>query len=183
MHRAHFPSHKLKAGASALGGAPVLSIDFRVARQLQTQWCWAAVSSSVSAYYPGGPSWSQCAVASAELGGPCCQAGGSFQCNQPWYLENALTRVDHLACAFPAAVASSDVADELNHNRPVALRVGWSGGGGHFLAIRGIQPGGQDDILYLTDPIYGESLIQRTALLGGGYQGSGSWTHSYLVSN
>lgn len=182
MHRAHYPSRKLKAGASALGGGRVLSIGFRVARQLQTQWCWAAVSSSVSAYYPGGQSWPQCAVASAELGGRCCEAGSSFQCNQPWYLDNALTRVGHLAYAFQGDVASSDVADELNHDRPVALRVGWSDGG-HFLAIYGIQPGPRDDILYLTDPIYGESLIQRTALLGGGYQGSGRWTHSYLVSN
>src|SRR6185295_8192459 len=58
----------MAAGGAAAGGAGQWDIPFRVVRQDQSLWCWAAVSSSVADYL-GSPQWSQCLVASAEMGG------------------------------------------------------------------------------------------------------------------
>jgi hypothetical protein len=53
--------------------------------QLQSQWCWAACSTSVSHLYDASSSWTQCRVVNAELGQTgCCQEGSSGQCNRPW---------------------------------------------------------------------------------------------------
>src|SRR5262245_35787098 len=78
---------KLVAGTSQCTG-------LTVEHQQQTNWCWAAVSNSVSRYYDPSSTWSQCTIANAELGhSSCCTNGGSAACNQPWFLDRALTRV------------------------------------------------------------------------------------------
>ena len=65
-----------------------------VEHQTQTQWCWAAVSNSVSHFYDAGSTWTQCTIVNAELGqSTCCSNGSSSACNKPWYLDKALTRV------------------------------------------------------------------------------------------
>jgi hypothetical protein len=168
-----------------LGGAPVVSVNFRVDRQVQNNWCWAAVSSSIANFFSAG-SWTQCGVASAEMGGQCCQYGNSWQCDQPHFLDRALARVGHFNSVGPVAPAPQ-VQAELGAGRPVAIRVGWNNGapngGGHFLAISGITPYGPvDAIIEVTDPIFAVSTILGSALAGGGYQqGGGRWTHSYFV--
>src|SRR3954471_13335913 len=77
-----------------LGGAPpeaARTLTFGVQHQQEDQWCWAAVTSSVSAFY-GVPSWTQCRIVNAELGQTaCCTRGSSKPCNQPWRLDKALT--------------------------------------------------------------------------------------------
>src|SRR6185295_7189908 len=78
--------------------AAPLNINFRVSRQLQTEWCWAALSASVADYF-GDDGWSQCLVAAAETGGACCDDGSSPVCNRPHFLEAALRRVGHLRAA------------------------------------------------------------------------------------
>lgn len=177
-----FPSRKLRAGLSALGGGSVWTIRFRVDAQLQTNWCWAAVSSSVSGYFAPLGGWTQCVVVDAEFVRDCCRYSSSDACNQPWYLDRALNRVGHLDRAFAGSVSPADMAMELEADRPIGLRVGWRNGGGHFLAVCGMQAGARDYILQLSDPIFGVSVIEQTALLRGGYQsGGGSWTHSYIV--
>lgn len=169
-------------GGTAPGGAARWEIPFRVIRQAQSLWCWAAVSSSVAEYF-GTNGWSQCRVASAEMGGDCCTSGGSAQCNRWHYLESALQRVEHFRDAAPGHLTPQAIADELDADLPVCLRVQWWNGEGHFLAIHGMIPHGNDPILLLTDPIYGRAQVQGSVLLNSGYQGAarGRWTHSYVV--
>lgn len=169
----------------AIGGALPIGVNFRVTRQTQSNWCWAAVSSSVANYFAPN-SWTECAVASAEMGGPCCENGSSWQCDQPHYLERALARVSHFRNMN--VVAPREVVEaELGANRPLPIRVGWfngaPNGGGHFLAISGSTPYGPNDTIFeVTDPIFAVSSITGAALANGGYQQSGGrWTHSYFV--
>lgn len=182
-----FPRRHLSLAGKdvALGGAGSnWQIAFRVAPQEQTQWCWAAVSSSVARYFNASSPWKQCAVVTAEMQGQCCVAGSSQRCNQPHYLDAALRRVGHLRAASAGYMLPAAVAAELDAQLPLCIRVGWSGGGGHFLAIVGLTPQGNDVILALSDPIFGESSIQGAALINGGYQaGGGTWTHSYAVAS
>lgn len=163
--------------ASAEGGLPAATtaLNFTMQRQLQTQWCWAAVTSSVAAFY-GNKTWKQCRIVTEELGElSCCANGSSATCNRPWLLDKALTRAGLLA-AFTAKILSpQQITSEIQAGRALGVRVGWTGGGGHFLVVAGCSA---QSVLDVFDPWFGRSSVNyftfRTA-----YQGTGRWTHSY----
>jgi hypothetical protein len=58
------------------------------------------------------------------------------------------------------------------------IRITWSGGGAHFIGVYGCEP---TNMLWVTDPIYGQSLVSYATLTGGAYQGSGTWADSYFT--
>jgi hypothetical protein len=154
---------------------------FTMQTQLQTQWCWAASSVSVSTFYDSTSTWSQCSVVNAELGQTtCCTNGSTAQCNQPWYLDRALTRTGNLASWAGGAATMAQVKSEIRNGRPLGARIGWSGGGGHFVMIAGYRCD-DDDWLDVRDPIYGSTDV-TLATFTSSYQGTGSWTHTYYTS-
>jgi hypothetical protein len=155
-------------------------VGFVMQTQLQTQWCWAACSASVSTFFDGASTWTQCGIVNAELGqSTCCQDGSTAQCNQPWYLDLALQRTGNLASWAAGTVTLAQVRSEVRRRRPVGARIGWSGGGGHFVMIAGYRcrDGGWLDI---RDPIFGASDVPL-AIFTSSYQGTGSWTHTYYT--
>jgi hypothetical protein len=149
--------------------------------QLQDNWCWAAVSTSVAHYF-GKTDWTQCSVVSKEVGdSTCCANGSSAKCNVPWRLEKALKRVKALqkkSDGMPGSLGG--VRGEIEKGRPVCIRVGWSGGGGHFIALEGYRD--DDAGVAIEDPWYGTSDVPLDAFRTGRYQGSGSWTHTYYTT-
>jgi hypothetical protein len=154
---------------------------FTMQHQEQTQWCWSATATSVAHYYNSASAWTQCSLVNAEFGrSDCCTSPSSSNCNQPWYLDSVLTRVGHLASFTGSSTSFADVCTELDNGRPLGVRIGWSGGGGHFNIIacytRHLLSRLQS--VQIEDPWYGTSVWDydtfRTA-----YQGTGSWTHSY----
>lgn len=167
--------------AAALGGGPAHHIPgFHVPLQEQTNWCWAGVAAGVAARY--GAVWQQCNLAGLELGQHCCPAGTNpGVCNVPYYLDRALTRVGHFATMMAgAAPLNSQVITEINANRPVGVRIGWSGGGGHFVAIAGYSTNG-GQFVDVEDPWYSASTVTY-AVLQSAYKGTGAWTHTYWTN-
>jgi hypothetical protein len=82
--------------------------------QLQSQWCWAAVSVSISRHYDAGTQWTQCNLVQQELNQTtCCQDGSTEQCNQPWYLQRALRRTANLRQFTSSAQAAATVGQEI----------------------------------------------------------------------
>jgi hypothetical protein len=155
-------------------------LSFTMEAQLQSQWCWAANATSVSHYYDSASPWTQCTVVNAELGQTtCCVDGSTPQCNQPWYLDLALTRTGNLASWTAGTATMAQVQSEILDGRPVGARIGWSGGGGHFVMIAGYRCAavGYFDI---RDPIWGSTDV-AVATFTTSYQGSGSWTHTYYT--
>lgn len=156
--------------------------------QQQTQWCWAAVANSISHFYDAASTWTQCTIVNAELGQTtCCTNGSSSSCNKPWYLDKALTRVGCFLSIASGTLTFTTIKTLINSGRPPCARQGWSGGGGHFMAIvcyfeglLGLIVGGGSTArrLRISDPWYGDSLIDYDVFVSG-YQGSGTWTHSY----
>jgi Papain-like cysteine protease AvrRpt2 len=131
-------------------------LSFQMQHQQQTNWCWAAVSTSVALYYDSTSTWTQCTVANGELGrSDCCGAGASTSCNVYGFLNTALTRVGHLDHMDSAVAAFHAVDDEIDAGRPLGIRVAWSGGGAHFLAIIGYLEGATNYVA-VDDPIYGK---------------------------
>ena len=173
------PSHE-----DQLGGRPPSAgkLAMVVQKQTQTNWCWAATSTSVSLFFDSGSRWTQCKVANTTLGkSDCCGSGANGHCNVPYYLDDALTTTGNFDRFATGTEDFSSVQEEINRNRPLCIRVGWFGGGGHFLCIVGwIEAASGTSYYDLSDPIYGDSQV-ALATLGGSYQGSGTWSHSYFV--
>jgi hypothetical protein len=157
-----------------------VALDFDMQLQTQGNWCWAATATSVSLFYWPWSGWTQCKVANGELSrNDCCNSPVPSPCNVPWYLDLALTRTGN----FVSFTGPSDVATvraEILAGRPVGARIGWSGGGGHFMVIYGCGRAAGVEYFHIDDPIYGKSQ-PTVATFSSSYQGSGSWTHTYFT--
>ena len=152
---------------------------FTMQQQAQTNWCWAAVSSSVATFHNAGTTWTQCKIVNAELGqADCCTNGSSATCNDPWYLDKALTRVGHFASFAAGIKTQQQIGNFILNDNALGVRVGWAGGGGHFLAISGDRQAGATYYVTAADPWYGKSDVVYDTFKTQ-YQGSGTWTHSY----
>jgi hypothetical protein len=156
-------------------------------RQLQTNWCWSAVSTSIALFFNPQAPWTQCSLARAELAqttnsADCCTApSNSGVCNEPWYLHTALRRVGHFDRSTAAAATFTEVSTEIGARRPICVRFEWAGGGGaaHFFVVEGFM-NDPAHTLQTDDSIYGQTVITH-ADLKTSYRGaaSGQWTHSY----
>jgi len=170
-------------GGGPAGGG---SLPFQMQHQLQTQWCWAAVTASTAAYYASNGGWTQCKVVNALLQqAVCCASGNSTACNQPFYLDRALSRTGNLSALTTGKLSLGQVWAEIDAGRPIGVRIGWGGGGGHFVALSGYFPAGYSPTGYSTtgrvqvqDPWFGPSSTDYLAF-STRYQGFGSWTHTY----
>jgi hypothetical protein len=181
-----------QAWTEALAGAPPPSpggpldwkrLDFTVQHQLQTQWCWAAVSVSIVDFYETPTAWTQCKLASTQLGANgCCENGASEQCNQPWYVDQALTSLGAFASteevpssASEASSLPSTVEQDIAGQRPVGIGIAWDGGGGHAIVLEGYRA--DRAMVAIEDPWEGSSDMPVSLLHR--YQGTGHWTHSF----
>ena len=164
-------------GTGSTGSVCGNPLGFTMQHQQQTQWCWAAVSVSVNLYYHPASGQTQCAVANTGMGQTtCCVDGSTVQCNQPWFLDQALQIVGNLNAVTGGKAALTAVKAEINQCHPLCLRIGWNGGGGHFVAIYGYSR----KLINVGDPWYGNSVVAY-ASFPNTYQGGGSWTDSYTT--
>lgn len=157
-----------------------LVLPFSMQAQTQSNWCWAATATSVSRYYSFLSPWTQCKVASQELGETCCTTPVPGACNVPWYLDRALTRTNNFVSFQGGTVPWSTVKSELQKGLVVGTRIGWNGGGGHFMVLHGVSSIGVTEFLHIDDPIYGNSVLTYQQFATN-YQGSGTWTHTYFT--
>jgi cation transport regulator ChaB len=157
-----------------------LVLPFNMQAQTQSNWCWAATATSVSRYYSFFSPWTQCKVASDELGLTCCTTPVPGACNVPWYLDKALTRTNNFVSFQGSTVTWNTVKSQLQNGLVVGARIGWSGGGGHFMVLHGVSSIGVTKYLHIDDPIYGKSVLTYQQFATN-YQGSGTWTHTYFT--
>lgn len=163
-------------------GKLVVSRQLAFDMQLQTQsnWCWAATATSVSHFYWLWSTWTQCNVANGELGrSDCCNSAVPSACNVPWWLDRALTRTNNFVSMMGQA-SFQQVRSEIDAGRPVGARIGWNGGGGHFMVIYGYSLVVGVEYFDIDDPIYGKSHL-TVSDFASNYQGSGTWTHTYFT--
>ena len=157
-------------------------LAFNMEAQTETNWCWAATATSVSHFYWLFSTWTQCRVVNAELGrSDCCGATAPNACNVPWWLDKALTRTQNLVNVTGQATFQQ-VRDEIDAGRPVGARIGWSGGGGHFMVIYGYSLVAGTQYFDIDDPIYGKSHLTVTDF-STNYQGTGTWTDTYYTKS
>jgi hypothetical protein len=156
-------------------------LAFDMQLQTQSNWCWAATARSVSHFYWWWSPWSQCLVVNAELGrSDCCNGTVPSPCNIPWFLDKSLARTNNFVSIVSGQASFQQVCDEINAGRPVGARIGWSGGGGHFMIIYGYSLVAGVEYFDIDDPIYGKSHL-TVSDFASNYQGSGTWTHTYFT--
>ncbi|WP_327090202.1 hypothetical protein OIE66_06155 [Nonomuraea sp. NBC_01738] len=157
-------------------------LNFVMQHQQQTQWCWSATSVSVAAFFNAATAWTQCSLVNAERGlATCCgpAASDGSTCNQPWYTNSALTRVGHLRDVVGAALSLDQIRAELLATSPVGVRIGWAGGGGHAVVVRGRYVDGNGvEYVSVADPWDGDSDVPYETFRNN-YRGAGTWTHTY----
>ncbi|ACX87868.1 hypothetical protein F6Q07_15445 [Pectobacterium parmentieri] len=148
-------------------------LNFKMQKQTQTNWCWAAVSASVGNFYRTG-SWTQCGVASASLDRNCCNQPGP--CNIYGYLDSALQITRSYNGMNRGSLQMSAIRNQIKKGRPIGLRCAWYGGGAHFLVIYGTD----GDYLLIADSIYGYSTHALNSFPRL-YKSGGNWTDTYFT--
>jgi hypothetical protein len=165
--------------AGAGGGSGKL--PFTMQTQAQTEWCWSATAVSVSLFFSSGSPWTQCSLANSQLNTTtCCSAGSSSLCNQPWFLDQALSATGNLYSWAPNPCTGQLIASELSNGRPIGCRIQWSDGTGHFVALSGYSDDGTNEFVDVEDPFYGPSTYDLSDFQTG-YRTNGTWTHSYFT--
>lgn len=102
-------------------------------------------------------------------------------CDQPWYLNRALARVNHLGVLTSARPSNSVLLSEIQQGRPVGLRIQWNGtNSGHFVMVTGYDDTNPALItLDIDDPFYGHSTVDASQFPGTYQTTGGQWTHTY----
>jgi hypothetical protein len=157
------------------------ALPFNMQPQTQTNWCWAATATSVSHFYFSGSSWTQCKVANGNLSlTVCCNSPVPGACNVSSILQAALAVTSNFSSMVNSTIGYDAILAELTAGRVVGARIGWSGGGGHFMVIYGCSRIGATQYLDIDDPIFGKSHPTLDEFTNR-YQGNGHWTHTYYT--
>ena len=151
--------------------------------QEQTNWCWAAVGTSVGLFFKTGQ-WTQCATAGGCLENQpdCC--GDPTPCNVYGYLNKALDYTKSLGSYGKGTASASEIRTQIDLGHPVCALVNWEAGGAHFMAITGYSYPQSDPsqmTITIEDSIYGPS-VHELADFPKDYQSGGTWTYVYLTA-
>lgn len=162
---------------------PWVRLDTEIPQQEQTQWCWAATSLGTHQYYQRTDTTTQCQAVNLILGvANACTSPTDAAINQPWFLDQALSAFGNLRAPIVSGTLNfTGLRAEIDGGTPLGTRIGWSGGGGHFMVIEGYR-NTITKMLTIHDPIFGQSDMTYTAYATN-YQGSGTWTHSYQTKS
>ena len=175
---------KANAGGS-LPGPNVLQFDMQ--SQEQTKWCWAAVASSVCAYYAErgeGSAKSQCEIATQFLGMQCCitplpPASANWPGNQDFTLKVPLETLNHFEPPVLGPLNIAGIAAEIDSGRPICCHIDWANSPGHFVVIIGYDSAHNEIIV--RDPA-GMIINGTLPLKGGGTFPGGTWNESYRTT-
>jgi hypothetical protein len=166
------------------------TLNFHLKPQECSQWCWAAVTSAIGAFYQDPNCPEQCGVVSTVLniGTNCCtecdcQANQFDPCNQPMNISRALREYNHDGGDGPdgTALSFAQIQTEINADRPIAVNVVLhdAAATNHAIVIYGYQDDGK---LNIADPMQPDTQI--TALLpqlmaGNSSDFAGTWKGAF----
>ncbi|HOO77150.1 MAG TPA: metallophosphoesterase, partial [bacterium] len=172
--------------AAFCGQGAVLSVPETF--QEHSQWCWAGTSQPILVYYGQEPT--QCEIANWAWTRADCCGNPTFNwdnvdCNYWNYLygtsgslQAILAHWGVASAATAAELSQATVTAEIAAGRPFVMRWGWVGGGGHFLAGRGIE----GDNVYYMDPWPGNGYETAAYDWVVSAAGDHDWTHSLRLT-
>jgi len=163
---------------------------FVMQQQLESEWCWAAVAQAIKTFFSPASAPTQCAIAqpvltmeeSITVATNCCE--DPTLCNAPATLQDALNVTQNLRKIVEGSVSFDDLKSELSEGNPIGVRIQWSDGGAHFIAIDGYREftSGAQQVL-VADPLNPDgsaSYIDYGDLVDF-YDQDGVWDATFFV--
>lgn len=156
--------------------APGNVLAMEVQSQLLSNWCWAATTASIEAWYHEPYAQEQCAVASEWLGLACCPPGPD-PCNREYNLPTSLRR-NAAAPPIGGPILPQQIVQAINASQPICCAIRWkSTGKFHFAVLVGYYSNGN---LVLRDPLYGEHVMPYDQFKSH-YGPDGEWAGTLLT--
>jgi len=153
-------------------------LDVIVPKQVQDNWCWAAVAVGIATAY-GDKNVFQCDTAAHVLNTVCCPAGKHDACDKPHTLAEALNLKSHFQAQLNNANSRTFpfVKENIDKGHPIAVRIDWKEGKtGHFVVISGYRVIGNVPEIFVCDPfIGGRGIPVPIKQFTTNYQTLGSW--------
>jgi len=189
----------------SISNAEVIRMDFE--KQLNSNWCWAAVTAMTVKYMlkregnyqsPTRYKAAQCVLATyyntnSSNDYYCCenQNGASNRCNKPGSVGKPLARFKFLDKQITGQLTDSTfrvLSDQIGKKLPVPAGIKWSGRNvGHAITVYGIGMGGfaGGQVIYIYDSITGRQAAfqSRNSLNNYGSSNNGSWKAMYKIKN
>lgn len=81
---------------------------------------------------------------------------------------------------MPRSLSFEEIMNQIDQGMPIGVRIGWFGGGGHFVVIRGYRNPTGAELLSIADPWFVDS-IQYCDVFTSSYLGRGEWTDTFLL--
>lgn len=172
------------AGGAANASVTTNLLSMVMQQQLQSNWCWSAVATSVGLFLNTGQ-WTQCATVNACLPSTvCCDNPVPSTCNTYGYLNQSLTYTRSFNPPYLyGPYSAAEVQAQIDLGQPVCVRVQWNGSSGaaHFLAITGYSYTDPSSVtITLQDSIYGTTSMAYDDFPAQ-YELGGTWTNTYLT--
>ncbi|MFS2135366.1 papain-like cysteine protease family protein [Duganella sp. Dugasp56] len=158
-------------------------LAFAIQTQLQSKWCWAAVTTSVALFYQPKSAVSQCKLATWRCNDEhdCCTAPLPEGCNHTYNTGQALAHVGHLQASTQGALPLATLKSQIDDDQPVGASVKWSSGrGNHAMVIYGYK----DDSIWIADPgRRGGVTYMKYADYPASYKSGGTWARTYTTKS
>jgi hypothetical protein len=153
-----------------------MTLNFQVQKQILPNWCWAAVSSSVSFFFNQNQKGYYQAQLAAQIIDPSCsvvnnQNAGAAPpiCNTPKDIATALQFTRNYAGEMARALSLNEIVAQINGGFPICCQILWANlQQSHFVTIYGYQ-GTQ---LQIGDPEAGLFYVDYNSFL---YYRGGVW--------
>ncbi len=147
-------------------------LDYFTQEQLNSNWCWAAVGSSISNFYNSESFWPQKELAAQMLNMPSCITNpGNPGCNLTLNLSDVLTFLGHYAGETDGAVTLKTLQEFIEFGNPVCCQFQMNQHATHFVSVFGFI----NNDIYVGDPQVGNYKVKYDSFFN--YRG-GTWIRS-----
>ncbi len=128
-------------------------LGIQVSVQQQTNWCWAAVTTSLARFY-GVRNEEQCKLVDDEIDLQsnlnCCGMSDVAQCNRAYQIPKALRHVGIATSTHAGQQSFVELAQQIQDGHPVVLVLIGSGvADNHYVLLTGVGP---NETLIIKDP-------------------------------
>ena len=155
-------------------------LNYQTQIQILDEWCWAAVTSSVSFNYDTNSAWLQSRIVGKLIDSSCENittvnaAGAPLVCHTVFSLADALQLTNNFAWMVERHLTLNEIRYQINNGWPVCCQIHWAGiDQAHFITIYGYE----GNTIIIGDPQAGVCSQDYNALIND-YR-SGNWIRSY----
>lgn len=162
-------------------------IPLQIQHQEMSNWCWAAVASSISFHFDPSSDWTQVQIVAGAYGyAQDCSPDESW--DRTGDIGLALSLAGCLAYRAERQIGFAKILSELNDDRPLCLEIHWGGGTGHAIIIVGCWLDANGNAYYrVADPFHNDDEeefppfrdLSRKRLEN--YLRTGQWRKTYFV--